>query len=53
MAGRFLVVVATNTLQTLMQGLFSPFYLKETLRPGDVAGLALVVCGVLPIVSGS
>lgn len=33
--------------------LFSRFYLKETLRPGDVAGLALVVGGVLLIVSGS
>ena len=30
--------------------LFSRFYLKETLRPGDIAELALVVGGVLLIV---
>jgi drug/metabolite transporter (DMT)-like permease len=30
---------------------FSRFYLKETLRPGDVAGLVLVVVGVLLIVA--
>jgi drug/metabolite transporter (DMT)-like permease len=30
--------------------LFSRFYLKETLKRGDIAGLALVVCGVLLIV---
>jgi len=28
-------------------------YLKETLRPGDVGGLILVVGGVLLIVAGS
>jgi drug/metabolite transporter (DMT)-like permease len=33
--------------------LFSRFYLHETLRRGDVAGLALVVAGVLLIVLGS
>lgn len=33
--------------------LFSRFYLKETLRRGDVAGLVLVVCGVLLIVAAS
>jgi uncharacterized membrane protein len=33
--------------------LFSRFYLKETLRPGDAAELALVVCGVPLVVSGS
>jgi len=33
--------------------LFSRFYLKETLRPGDVAGLLLVVGGVLLIVAES
>jgi drug/metabolite transporter (DMT)-like permease len=33
--------------------LFSRFYLKETLRPGDVAGLILVVGGVLVIVAAS
>jgi drug/metabolite transporter (DMT)-like permease len=33
--------------------MFRRFYLKETLRPGDVAGLALVVGGVLVIVLGS
>jgi drug/metabolite transporter (DMT)-like permease len=27
--------------------LFSRFYLRETLRRGDVAGLALIVCGVV------
>jgi drug/metabolite transporter (DMT)-like permease len=32
--------------------LFSRFYLKETLKKGDVAGLALVVAGVLLIVVG-
>jgi drug/metabolite transporter (DMT)-like permease len=30
--------------------LFSRFYLKETLKAGDVAGLVLVVAGVLLIV---
>jgi drug/metabolite transporter (DMT)-like permease len=29
---------------------FSRFYLKETLKPGDIAGLVLVVAGVLLIV---
>ena len=33
--------------------LFSRFYLKETLKAGDVAGLVLVVCGVLLIVLAS
>ena len=33
--------------------LFSRFYLKETLKPGDVAGLVLVVGGVLLIVLGT
>jgi drug/metabolite transporter (DMT)-like permease len=33
--------------------LFSRFYLKETLKPGDIIGLALVVTGVLLIVSVS
>lgn len=32
--------------------LFSRFYLKETLKRGDIAGLALVVAGVLLIVMG-
>lgn len=33
--------------------LFSRFYLGETLRPGDAAGLAQVVGGALLIVAGS
>lgn len=30
--------------------LFSRFYLKEVLKPSDVAGLALVVAGVLLVI---
>jgi drug/metabolite transporter (DMT)-like permease len=33
--------------------LFSRFYLKEQLKPGDIAGLVLVVGGVLLIVVAS
>ncbi len=32
---------------------FSRFYLKERLKPGDVSGLVLVVCGVLLIIISS
>jgi drug/metabolite transporter (DMT)-like permease len=39
--------------QRLFTLLFSRFYLKETLRPAEVAGLVLVVGGVLLIVAES
>jgi len=46
------LVRAVGQVEIVFTLLFSRFYLKETLRPADIAGLALVVCGVLLIVSG-
>jgi len=47
------LVRAVGQVEIVFTLLFSRFYLKETLRPGDVAGLVLVVAGVLLIVIGS
>ncbi len=47
------LVRAIGQVEIVFTLLFSRFYLKETLRSGDVAGLALVVGGVLLIVLGS
>ena len=47
------LVRAVGQVEIVFTLVFSRFYLKETLRPGDVAGLALVVAGVLLIVSGA
>lgn len=47
------LVRAFGQVEIVFTLLFSRFYLKETLRPGDVAGLTLVVGGVLLIVLGS
>jgi drug/metabolite transporter (DMT)-like permease len=47
------LVRAIGQVEIVFTLLFSRFYLKETLRPGDVAGLVLVVGGVLLIVLGS
>jgi len=44
------LVRSVGQVEIVFTLLFSRFYLKETLRPGDVAGLALVVAGVLLIV---
>jgi drug/metabolite transporter (DMT)-like permease len=44
------LVRSVGQVEIVFTLLFSRFYLKETLKPGDVAGLALVVCGVLLIV---
>lgn len=44
------LVRAVGQVEIVFTLLFSRFYLRETLRPGDVAGLALVACGVLLIV---
>jgi drug/metabolite transporter (DMT)-like permease len=41
------VVRAVGQVEIVFTLLFSRFYLKETLRRGDVAGLVLVVAGVL------
>jgi drug/metabolite transporter (DMT)-like permease len=46
-------VTGVQTCALPISLLFSRFYLKETLKSGDVAGLFLVVCGVLLIVVGS
>jgi drug/metabolite transporter (DMT)-like permease len=47
------LVRSVGQVEIVFTLLFSRFYLKETLRPHDMAGLALVVAGVLLIVSGS
>jgi drug/metabolite transporter (DMT)-like permease len=47
------LVRAVGQVEIVFTLLFSRFYLKETLRPGDIAGLVLVVCGVLLIVLAS
>ena len=47
------LVRSVGQVEIVFTLLFSRFYLKETLKAGDVAGLFLVVCGVLLIVVGS
>lgn len=44
------LVRAVGQVEIVFTLLFSRFYLKETLKPGDVAGLTLVVLGVLLII---
>jgi drug/metabolite transporter (DMT)-like permease len=44
------LVRSVGQVEIVFTLLFSRFYLKETLRPGDIAGLVLVVAGVLLIV---
>ncbi len=44
------LVRAVGQVEVVFTLLFSRFYLKETLRRSDVAGLLLVVCGVMLIV---
>lgn len=44
------LVRSVGQIEIVFTLLFSRFYLKETLRPGDIGGLVLVVCGVLLIV---
>jgi len=46
------LVRSVGQVEIVFTLLFSRFYLRETLRPGDAAGLALVVGGVLLIVLG-
>jgi drug/metabolite transporter (DMT)-like permease len=47
------LVRSVGQVEIVFTLLFSRFYLKETLRRGEVAGLILVVAGVLLIVAGS
>jgi drug/metabolite transporter (DMT)-like permease len=47
------LVRSVGQIEIVFTLLFSRFYLKETLKRGDVVGLALVVSGVLIIVLGS
>lgn len=47
------VVRAVGQVEIVFTLLFSRFYLRETLRPGDVSGLVLVVAGVVLIVLGT
>ena len=47
------LVRSVGQVEIVFTLLFSRFYLKETLRAGDIVGLALVVTGVLLIVSAS
>jgi uncharacterized membrane protein len=47
------LVRSVGQVEIVFTLMFSRFYLKETLRSGDVAGLVLVVCGVLLIVIAS
>jgi drug/metabolite transporter (DMT)-like permease len=47
------LVRSVGQVEIVFTLLFSRFYLRETLRRGDVAGLVLVVGGVLLIVAGS
>jgi len=44
------LVRAVGQVEIVFTLLFSRFYLKETLKPGDVGGLSLVVLGVLLII---
>jgi drug/metabolite transporter (DMT)-like permease len=44
------LVRSVGQVEIVFTLLFSRFYLKETLKPGDIAGLVLVVCGVVLIV---
>ncbi|HET6197352.1 MAG TPA: EamA family transporter [Acetobacteraceae bacterium] len=44
------LVRSVGQVEIVFTLLFSRFYLKETLKPGDIAGLVLVVAGVLLIV---
>ncbi len=46
------LVRALGQVEMVFTLLFSRFYLKETLRRADVAGLVLVVAGVLLVVAG-
>jgi drug/metabolite transporter (DMT)-like permease len=47
------LVRSVGQVEIVFTLLFSRFYLRETLKPGDIAGLLLVVCGVLLIVLSS
>lgn len=47
------LVRSVGQIEIVFTLLFSRFYLRETLKPGDIAGLALVVGGVLLIVAVS
>jgi drug/metabolite transporter (DMT)-like permease len=47
------LVRSVGQVEIVFTLLFSRFYLKETLKSGDIAGLFLVVCGVLLIVLGT
>jgi drug/metabolite transporter (DMT)-like permease len=47
------LVRSVGQVEIVFTLLFSRFYLKETLKPGDVGGLVLVVFGVLLIVIAS
>lgn len=44
------MVRAVGQVEVVFTLLFSRFYLKEVLKPGDVAGLMLVVLGVLLVI---
>ena len=44
------LVRSVGQVEIVFTLLFSRFYLQERLKPGDLAGLVLVVCGVLLIV---
>ena len=46
------LVRSVGQVEIVFTLLFSRFYLKEKLKQGDVAGLILVVAGVLFIVIG-
>ncbi len=46
------LVRAVGQIEIVFTLLFSRFYLKEILKPNDVAGLALVVLGVLFVIIG-
>jgi drug/metabolite transporter (DMT)-like permease len=47
------LVRSVGQIEIVFTLLFSRFYLRETLKPGDIAGLVLVVAGVLLIVIAS
>jgi len=47
------LVRSVGQVEIVFTLLFSRFYLKEALKAGDVAGLVLVICGVLLIVAAS
>ena len=47
------LVRAVGQVEIVFTLLFSRFYLKETLQPGDIAGLVLAVGGVVLIILGS